>query len=1743
MELHVTADLQAPHGLSSHARASCFHPRQSRLFVAFGSVLVGYNVVSQSIDNLVTCSKPITHLEHSNDHSLFAALSDGSVILWDTTANRLQKKQTFVAPKRDGRRAFYRFSVHHSFPMPIYLVFVRYNMPKDVLVYCISDTKQIIKLDGRKRVYTFAVHPTRSVVCVCYIDGRVVLWDYRAARVLVSVESNDYGLNPAHSKSKKHQKERELEGDEDLDNVSNVEFRVRSDFPSLLEFLETDDEDDLTVVLGCRNGQLGIITYSPSDSGVKLQSSQKIQTRIVGRDVYLTCMARLPQSTDLVTCLGNGQLCVWTYDQASGTLHPNPTYALQQSLVPVKLPGELSNYLEVTSLCFHPITGLLCPRFRRSVPRTLSQPLRIQITESMGAYSSSNSGLLRVFSLDHLREPMISIAERVQPLSLPLRGSFFFAPKPLFDYPPTICYLSGATIRQYHLASGIDTSYHECQAASGFGDANTLFLVHSQDRTRFLVFFSFFSAETCTRRYTFVRNGAEHNKPGRDAIFLGDDDQHYLILADNGSRMRVFGGGVSTGNLDLLHPMDRMFNHFSRKALLFFDSTRRRLLLSLSAPGTLMSDTPILGESPSSAAVASSSSSSSSSPPDTSELDFQSLMPDEERYLELGRDESVCQITWRIFDSDTSTGKGKTASKSWAVGAILTSHRLLLVDASLRVLQSLQSCREVDATLPSLAITSCFWIDTCLLFATSGQLRYMTLDGRHYPICTLPCVDAIITAVLNDRVIFASSHLHALSLENQVNRQTRLFSQSIGLLEPLLMGLLALIQYSPTSTTFTAHQIELVVSRFDCTRVRGTLLAQLAKVGFANIAYTLVRRTAQLDHNWVLRFGVAVRACQYSAALDILTGALALKAERSHLAVEDLLVEIQRLHRDASSSGSINSSKFPGLAQFVRRLRGLAQLCCHYGQFNMAQRCFHLLGDTLWLTHLALLNRSVPQLQLLKKRSEVKIAPLSRTRSATSAVVSNHDSSASASADDSAHARLFSASNPADTRPLSAQLQQATSHAILERALELCLAAQLDDSRCGDTLDERALTSDKLPDWEFQQDLISWHPAQITSGTMRTRERTDLDDARSHSGAEVLPAATATPSVTAATSSATDASGGSVSGSLRSTVSQSGGGDSSAHYKDIALLGFLDTLVKWLPTALDGGGARTSSVGLKPQRGARQEDRYTFTAPFSETTSPVVDCPLLPVPRLDGGSSKVTCVRLAACAERLTPLQLVEQRLRALSAAAKDRAAAANTATDADSAVEDDIDLIDDDDDDDDDEDEGSVGDRDDVDDADDDEQEADDEACVSTDPFAAMRRLFVQPPPPLPVPALPPPDAKVAPPSSNGAAAAATGADNAPGNQALSGMVRPVKQTTATAPVLARVRRRVPLQARASSSKFFHGSMEFSEALATSCGVSSAAASWASRIADSVANRRRSQPKLANSNEAALASASTPPRASPPVSNEHSPREPGRAEDSDEEDARIQAWLAEMLAEDDEQSYSEYFARCLEKLEHGHFPTALDDAQHALRLLLKEAKEDSSAQDWVRRAVKLSVLYKLAVRILIEIKLIEQSRDLTRLAYLSSALATLPLFPRHRLVCLRMAAAANLEAHNYGIAAPFLKTLLSLEVPDAAEIRSRLQLCEDRKLSNEAPEVGVLLPQDLTTSPGCFLPCFCFQTFEHIDKVNLGSWLRCSYCAAIFSSAGAKQDDACSYCSFGEVVSVVEDPLSSTSAGTLPCVASLPAV
>ncbi len=73
-----------------------------------------------------------------------------------------------------------------------------------------------------------------------------------------------------------------------------------------------------------------------------------------------------------------------------------------------------------------------------------------------------------------------------------------------------------------------------------------------------------------------------------------------------------------------------------------------------------------------------------------------------------------------------------------------------------------------------------------------------------------------------------------------------------------------------------------------------------------------------------------------------------------------------------------------------------------------------------------------------------------------------------------------------------------------------------------------------------------------------------------------------------------------------------------------------------------------------------------------------------------------------------------------------------------------------------------------------------------------------------------------------------------------------------------------------------------------------------------------------------------------------------------------------------------------------------------------------------VKKEVKLCASYKMLLQLLIESKKAEQ--NVSKSAYLSRILGDIPVQPKHRLVCLRMAIKKNLAAKNYRAAARFIK-------------------------------------------------------------------------------------------------------------------------
>jgi hypothetical protein len=73
-------------------------------------------------------------------------------------------------------------------------------------------------------------------------------------------------------------------------------------------------------------------------------------------------------------------------------------------------------------------------------------------------------------------------------------------------------------------------------------------------------------------------------------------------------------------------------------------------------------------------------------------------------------------------------------------------------------------------------------------------------------------------------------------------------------------------------------------------------------------------------------------------------------------------------------------------------------------------------------------------------------------------------------------------------------------------------------------------------------------------------------------------------------------------------------------------------------------------------------------------------------------------------------------------------------------------------------------------------------------------------------------------------------------------------------------------------------------------------------------------------------------------------------------------------------------------------------------------------------------------------------------IALLTRFLTDVPLLPRHRMVCYRMAIKWNMECYNYETAARLIRVLLKKKLPDLPELEAKLKMCEENGLHDEVP-------------------------------------------------------------------------------------------
>eukprot|EP01117_Protostelium_nocturnum_P019345 TRINITY_DN836_c0_g3_i1.p1 TRINITY_DN836_c0_g3~~TRINITY_DN836_c0_g3_i1.p1 ORF type:complete len:1638 (-),score=764.62 TRINITY_DN836_c0_g3_i1:204-5117(-) len=93
---------------------------------------------------------------------------------------------------------------------------------------------------------------------------------------------------------------------------------------------------------------------------------------------------------------------------------------------------------------------------------------------------------------------------------------------------------------------------------------------------------------------------------------------------------------------------------------------------------------------------------------------------------------------------------------------------------------------------------------------------------------------------------------------------------------------------------------------------------------------------------------------------------------------------------------------------------------------------------------------------------------------------------------------------------------------------------------------------------------------------------------------------------------------------------------------------------------------------------------------------------------------------------------------------------------------------------------------------------------------------------------------------------------------------------------------------------------------------------------------------------------------------------------------------------------------------------------------------------------VKMTQTYETALHLLLEIREVDEDEDEVTGAMLARFLAELETQPKHKIVCMRMAAKKNFSVQNYGIAARFIRSILRAHPVDERSLDSTLVRCQE---------------------------------------------------------------------------------------------------
>ncbi|KHN25133.1 hypothetical protein glysoja_044599 [Glycine soja] len=848
--------------------AASFHPHQALVAVAIGTYIVEFDALTGSKISALDIGAPAVRMSYSptSGHTVIAILQDCTIRSCDFD---LEQTCVLHSPEKKTEQISSDTEVHMALTPLQPVVFFGFHKRMSVTVVGTVEggrTPTKIKTDLKKPIVNLACHPRLPVLYVAYAEGLIRAYNIHTYAVHYTLQlDNTIKLLGAGAFAFHPTLEWIFVGDR---RGTLLVWDVSTERPSMIGIKQVGSQPITSVawlpmlrllITLSKDGNLHVwetrVTVNPNGpptqanffepAAIESIDIPRILSQQGGEAVYplprIKALEFHPKSNLAALVFANATIADNSKNKARystdgrkqlfavlQSARGSSASVLKEKLSALGSSGVLADHQLQAQLQEHHLKG--------HGHLTISD-----IARKAFLYSHFMEGHAKISPISRL--PLITVLDNkhhlkdfpvCQPFHLEL--NFFNKANRVLHYPVRAYYMDGLNLMAHNLSSGSDSIYRKLyNSIPGNVEYRAKYLIHSKKQRLFLVVYEFSGATNEVVLYwensdAQVANSKSSTVKGRDAAFIGPNENQFAILDDDKTGLGVYTlpGGASQEAKD----NDKVFEENPT-------ATAETSAGSIRGPTPFMFETEVdrIFSTPLDSSLMFASHGNQIGiakliqgyrlSTSTANGHYISTNSEGKKSIKLKRNEIVLQVHWQ----ETLRGH---------VAGILTTQRVLIV-------------------------SSLLWVGPALLFSTAAAISILGWDGKVRPILSISMPYAVLVGSLNDRLLLANP----TEINPRQKKRVEIKSCLVGLLEPILIGF-ATMQLSFEQKLDLSEILYQITSRFDSLRITPRSLDILARGSpvCGDLAVALSQSGPQFTQ--VMRGVYAVKALRFSTALNIL---------------------------------------------------------------------------------------------------------------------------------------------------------------------------------------------------------------------------------------------------------------------------------------------------------------------------------------------------------------------------------------------------------------------------------------------------------------------------------------------------------------------------------------------------------------------------------------------------------------------------------------------------------------------------------------------------------------------------------------------------------------------------------------------------------------------------------------------------------------------------------------------------------